>query len=163
MGVKAADFGSIVVMVEFAPALPPHEVTEWSDDDDCFMFKRRQPSATDKVGCGGDMVIFRSSDRSGEFTLKFFQTSPTNKYLNTGLELMEAEDASVFVPISISFIDTNRQDAILGLQGYVKQVPDIARGKDAKVQEWTIVVDKSSVSLGDPVFAAFIAAAAAGQ
>ena len=163
MGLKAADFGSIVVMVEFAPTLPPHEVTEWSDDDDCFMFKRRQPSATDKIGCGGDMVIFRSSDRSGEFTLKLFQTSPTNKYLNAGLALLESEEADVFVPISIMFTDTNRLDVIKGLQGYVKQVPDIARGKDAKVQEWTIVASDTSVLLGDPVFAAFIAAAAAGQ
>ena len=162
MSLKATDFGSIVVMVEFAPVLPPHEVTEWSDADDCFMFKRRQPAATDKVGCGGDMVVFGSADKSSEFTLKLMQTSPTNRYLNAGLALLEG-GAATFVPVSISFVDTNRQDHALGIAGYIKQIPDVARGKDVKEQEWTIVVANGQLDLGDPVFATFIAAAAAGQ
>jgi hypothetical protein len=161
MGIKAADFASIIVAVEFAPALPPHEVTEWSDDGDCFMFKRREDSASDKVGCAGDMVVFRNANKSAEFTLKLMQTSPTNRYLMAGLDLME--NSPQFGLCSISFIDTNRQDTALGILGYVKKPPDIERGKEVKVQEWTIVVEKGALDLGDPVFAAFIAAAAAGQ
>lgn len=159
---KAADFASISVVVEFEGALPPHEITNWSDDDDCFMFKRRQPSATDKMGCDGLMAVFVSSDKSGEFTLKVFQTSPTNKYLNAGLALLEA-GAKTFVPISIQFVDTNREDAIVGLFGYVQKVPDIARGKESKVQEWVIIVEEGIPDLGDPVFANFARAAAEGQ
>lgn len=161
MATKAADFGSIIVTVEFPPVLPPHEVTEWSDDADCFSFKRRQDSASDKVGCGGDMVIFRNADKSAEFMLKLMQTSPTNRYLMAGLDLME--DGAEFAPCVISFVDTNREDHAIGLEGYVKKLPDIARGKDVKTHEWTIVVAKGALDLGDPIFAAFIAAAAAGQ
>lgn len=159
---KAADFGSISVVVEFEGVLPPHEVTNWSDDDDCFMFKRSSPSATHKIGCDGLMAVFASSDKSGEFTLKVFQTSPTNKYLNAGLALLENGGAT-FVPISIQFVDVNREDAIVGLFGYVQKVPDIARGKDSKVQEWVIAVETGIVDLGDPVFLNFARAAAEGQ
>lgn len=159
---KAADFGSISVVVEFEGVLPPHEITNWSDDDDAFMFKRRQPSASDKVGVDGLMAVFVNADQSGEYTLKIFQTSPSNKYLNAGLALLEA-GAATFVPISIQFVDTNREDAITGLFGYVQKVPDIARGKDSKVQEWIIIVETGIVDLGDPVFLNFARAAAEGQ
>lgn len=159
---KASDFKGIVVEVAFAPTLPPHAVTQWSDDADAFTFKRRNPSATDKMGVDGKMALFLSSDRSGEFGIKVFNTSPTNKYLNSGLALQEGGQRT-FAPVSITFFDTNRQDKFIGLFGYVQKVPDIARGNEVKTQEWTIIVENAQALFGDPDFIAFAAAAAEGQ
>lgn len=160
---KAADFRGIVVVVAFPGSpLPPHQVSGWSDDSDAFTFKRRSPSATDKMGVAGEMAVFLSADKSAEFGLKLFATSPSNKYLNTGLQLQDGGQKT-FCPVSVSFVDTNRQDKLAGVFGYVKQVPDVARGNEVKTQEWTLVVEKGQALFGDPDFAAFLTAAAEGQ
>jgi hypothetical protein len=160
---KAADFRGIAVVVAFPGSpLPPHQVTDWSDDSDAFTFKRRAQSVTDKVGVDGKMAIFLSADKSAEFGLKLFATSPSNKYLNTGLQLQDGGQKT-FCPVSITFMDTNRQDKLVGVFGYIKQVPDISRGSEVKMQEWTLIVERGTALFGDPDFAAFLTAAAEGQ
>jgi hypothetical protein len=159
---KSASFQGIAVVIGAPPTVPPQVVTGWSDDDDAFKFTRRNDSASDKMGVDGKMATFLSADRSGEFTLKLFQTSPMNKVLMAILALQEG-GPSTFAPTQISFVDTSRNDKVIGLFGYIKKVPDIQRGKDVQTQEWTIVVEKATPLFGDPSFVGFATLAAEGQ
>lgn len=158
---KQADFISIAVVLT-APPLPPHRVTNWSDDNAALTIKRRTDSFSDKVGVDGRMAVFINADKTGEIGIKVMQTSPTNKYLNAVCRLAQG-GASTFAPISMSFMDTYRQDKATGLFGYVKKPADIERGMEVKTQEWTIITERLDVLFGDPIFSAFATAAAEGQ
>lgn len=158
---KATGFQGIV-MVLSAPPLPVHRVSGYSDADDAIMIERREPSTTDKVGVDGKMAVFQSMNKSGKITIKVFQTSPTNKYLNQVVQLAEGGPAT-FAPIAVSFVDTYRNDRLVGLFGYVMKPASAPRGKDVKEQTWEIVVENLQVLFGDPTFVGFATAAAEGQ
>jgi len=158
---KATGFQGIVLVLS-APPLPVHRVSNYSDADDAIMIERRNPMITDKVGVDGKMAIFLSADRSGKITIKVFQTSPSNKYLNQVCQLAQGGPGT-FVPIAVSFVDTYRNDRMVGLFGYVVKPAPAARGKDVKEQSWEIIVEDLQVLFGDPLFVGFATAAAEGQ
>ena len=85
---KATGFQGIVLVLA-APPLPVHRVSNYSDADDAIMIERREAMITDKVGVDGKMAVFLSANKSGKITIKVFQTSPTNKYLNQVCQLAE--------------------------------------------------------------------------
>lgn len=160
---KATGFQGIAMVLSVANnVLPVHRVSGYSDADDAIMIERRNPQITDKVGCDGKMAIFLSSDNSGKITIKLFQTSPTNKFLNQVCQLAQGGPGT-FVPISPSFVDTYRNDKAIGLSGYVVKPAPAPRGKDVKEQTWEIIVENLQVLYGDPAFVGFATAAAEGQ
>lgn len=124
------------------------ELVEWSDGDDVISIKRRTDSISDKVGCSGSMVVSVSSDKSGEFTFKLQQTSPSNRFLNNLVNLQEAGGA-LFTPVAVLFQDTYRQDLATGTVGYIKKPTEMKRGAMASDQEWTIVTERLDLILGD--------------
>lgn len=135
------------------------EVTGWSDGDDVIKINRRVDSASDKVGAGGSMMVSISSDKSGEFTFKLQQTSSSNKFL-AGLVALQEGGAKTFVPVTCLFQDTYRQDLATGTVGYLKKPADLSRGDKAGDQEWTIVVERLDMLLGDPALVGVLTAAA---
>ena len=135
------------------------EITGWSDGDDVIQIKRRADSASDKVGAGGSMMVSLSSDKSGEFTFKLQQTSSSNKFL-AGLCALQEGGAKTFVPVTCLFQDTYRQDLATGTVGYLKKPADLSRGDKAGDQEWTIVVERLDMLLGDPALVGVLTAAA---
>ena len=139
---RVYSFSNTVVLVNGV------ELTAWSDGDDVIKINRRADSASDKVGAGGDMMVSISSDKSGEFTFKLQQVSPSNKYLMGLCALMEFS-ASTFVPVIVLFQDTYRNDLAAGTVGYIKKPADMARGAQANDQEWVIVVERLDMLLGD--------------
>lgn len=147
------------VIVSAPPIVPAVELTGLSDDDDAIMIKRRTDLATDKVGMRGEMVVSYSPDKSGEITLKVFQESPANKILNTIANLQQGGPSRA-CPVQFLFQDDNRQDRGVGSFGYIKALPEISRGKESAVQEWTIVVERLDLLLGNPLFAGLAIAAA---
>lgn len=125
------------------------EVTGWSDGDDVIKIARLTDSASHKVGAGGEMMVSLSADRSGTFTCKLQQTSPTNKYLMDKLNLQESGIGSLFTPVSVRFQDTFRNDMAAGAQGYIQKKPDTVRGINGNDYEWTVVVERLNEVLGD--------------
>lgn len=125
------------------------ELTGWADGDDVISMKRRNDSASDKIGADGNMMVALSADKSGEFMFKLMQTSPSNKFLS-GLLALEELSAKTFVPVVVLFQDTFRNDLGTGTLGYIKKQPDISRGMNGNVQEWTVVVERLDLLLGDP-------------
>lgn len=124
------------------------QLVEWPEGDDAITVKRRVDSASDKIGADGKMVLSISSDKSGEFSFKLQQTSPSNKYLGGLLNQMEA-GADTFVPISVRVEDTFRNDVSSGAVCYVKKPADLARGMTAGTQEWVIVAENLDMIFGD--------------
>jgi len=137
------------------------ELTGWADGDDVIDIKRRVDSASDKVGADGSMMVSISADKSGEFTFKLQQTSPSNKFLSSLIALQEG-GAKTFVPVSVLFQDTFRQDMATGTVGYLKKPADVQRGANGNVQEWTVVVERLDLLLGDPSIIATVTAAILG-
>ena len=135
------------------------EITGWSDGDDVIKINRRVDSASDKVGAGGSMMVSISSDKSGEFTFKLQLTSSSNKFL-AGLVALQEGGAKTFVPVTCLFQDTYRQDLATGTVGYLKKPADLSRGDKAGDQEWTIVVERLDMLLGDPALVGVLTAAA---
>lgn len=123
------------------------EITGWADGDDLISIKRRVDSISDKVGGGGNMVISISSDRSGEFSFKLQQTSPSNAYMQNLVNTQEIAGAA-FTPISITFQDIYRQDLASGSTGYIKKPAELVRGEHANTQEWGVVVESLQMVLG---------------
>jgi hypothetical protein len=124
------------------------EITGWAEGDDVIDIKRRVDSASDKVGAGGNMMVSVSTDKSGEYTMKLQQTSASNKYLMGLAHLMEG-GPSTFVPVSVLFQDTYRNDLATGTVGYIKRFADIQRGAQGNNQEWVVVVERLDLLLGD--------------
>ena len=135
------------------------EITGWADGDDVIKIARRSDSASDKIGANGDMMVSISADKSGEFTFKLQQTSSSNKFL-AGLVALQEGGAKTFVPVTCLFQDTYRQDLATGTVGYLKKPADLSRGDKAGDQEWTIVVERLDMLLGDPALVGVLTAAA---
>lgn len=135
------------------------EITGWADGDDVIKIARRADSASDKMGANGDMMVSISADKSGEFTFKLQQTSSSNKYLMSLCALQEG-GAKTFVPVNCLFQDTYRQDLATGTVGYLKKPADLSRGDKAGTQEWTVVVERLDMLLGDPALVGVLTAAA---
>lgn len=141
---KVYSFQNTVVLVNGV------ELTGFADGDDVIGIRRRVDSATDKVGADGSMMVALSADKSGEVTLRLLQTSSSNKYLNSLMALQEG-GAKTFVPISLMFTDTYRNDTATGTIGYLKKPADVIRGAAGNSQEWVIVVERLDILLGDPI------------
>lgn len=128
-----------------------YEITGYADGDDVIKLSRRTDGAMDKVGADGKMAVAISADKSGEIVIKLMQTGSGNKYLNTLMNL-QAGGPTSFVPIAVLYQDTYRQDRGVGAFGYLKKLPDIQRGAEINTQEWTIIVERLDLLLGDPLF-----------
>ena len=124
------------------------ELSGFADGDDAFMAERRVDSASDKVGADGKMMVSISADKSGEFTFKLQQTSPSNKMLMALLGLQEFS-AKTFVPINVIARDTYRNDVASGTVGYIKRPAPQQRGMEGTNQEWTIVTERMDLIFGD--------------
>ena len=124
------------------------EITGWAEGDDVIGIKRRVDSMSDKVGAGGSMVVSVSSDRSGEFTFKLQQTSPSNSYLQNKINAMELAGVD-FAPVSVTFQDIYRQDLAGGSVGYIKKPAEMTRGEHSTTQEWALVVESLQQVLGN--------------
>ena len=151
---KVYSFQNTVVLVNGV------EITGWADGDDVIGISRRTDSASDKVGADGTMMVSISADKSGEFTFKLQQTSSSNKYLASLIALQEG-GAKTFVPVNVLFQDTYRQDLATGTIGYLKKPSDLTRGTQGNNQEWTVVVERLDMLLGDPALVGIATAAAA--
>ncbi len=150
---KVYSFSNTVMLVNGV------EITGWADGDDVIKIARRADSASDKIGANGDMMVSISADKSGEFTFKLQQTSSSNKYLMSLCALQEG-GAKTFVPVNVLFQDTYRQDRATGTVGYIKRPPELGRGAQAGAQEWTVVVERLDLLLGDPALVGVLTAAA---
>jgi len=139
---RAYSFQNTVVLVNGV------EITGWAEGDDVIKISRRTDSASDKVGAGGDMMVSITSDKSGEITFKLQQTSSSNKYLTDIVARQEA-GAAAFVPVTVLFQDTYRNDLATGTVGYIKKPSDMTRGTQASDTEWTMVVERLDMLLGD--------------
>lgn len=124
------------------------EVTGWAEGDDVIQVKRLSDSASHKIGADGKMVVSLSTNKSGEFTFKLMQTSPTNAYLCGLMALQENADGNLFIPINCLFQDTLRQDLATGTVGYLKRPADMSRGAQAQTQEWTVVTERLDFLFG---------------
>jgi hypothetical protein len=124
------------------------EITGWAEGDDVIKIKRRVDTAIDKVGADGRMMVSISADRSGEIAFKLQMTSSSNRYLYSLIALQEG-GAATFVPVTLLFQDTFRQDRATGTVGYLKKPADMTRGTAAGNTEWICVVERLDMLLGD--------------
>lgn len=135
------------------------EITGWSDGDDVIDIARLVDSASHKIGADGTMMVSISADKSGEFKFKLQQTSSSNKYL-MGLCALQEGGANTFIPVNVLFQDTYRNDLATGTIGYIKKPTAMQRGAQASNQEWTIVVERLDLLLGDPALVGALTAVA---
>lgn len=124
------------------------ELTGWADGDDVIAISRRVPSATDKVGAAGEMMVSVSSDKSGSLKFKLQQVSPSNAFLGGLCDTMEA-GGSQFVPVFVQFMDTYRNDLGAGSEGYITKPADMTRGANGNNTDWEIVVENLVLVHGD--------------
>jgi hypothetical protein len=124
------------------------EITGWDEGDDVIDIKRLADSASHKIGAAGDMMVALSADRSAEVSIKLQQTSSSNAYIGSLIDLQEG-GAETFVPISLLFQDTYRNDMAEASAGYIKKPADMKRGTGVGPQEWTFVLESLSIDYGD--------------
>lgn len=124
------------------------EITGHAEGDDVIEIGRRNDSASDQIGAGGNMMVSLSADKSGSVKFKLQQTSGSNSFLSKITALQDG-GVETFVPVNIKFQDTYRQDSAEGTVGYIKKHADVKRGAKGGEQEWEIVVERLDMLLGD--------------
>ena len=125
-----------------------HEITGWGKGDDVVSATRNADAGSLSIGADGASVVSMSADRSGEVTLKLRQTSSSNRYLLNRYQQFEAGPAT-YVPIGLTVTDVHRLDKVVGINGFIKKLPDMKRGAEASEQEWTLVFEELYIDLGD--------------
>lgn len=125
-----------------------NEITGWAEGEDLIDIERRNPSVSDKVGAGGEMMASVSADKSGMVKIKLQQTSSSNRLLSDIVDLQESAGSN-FEPISLRFSDTYRQDYASGTQGYIVKPASMKRGATATNIEWEFVVERLDLLFGD--------------
>lgn len=121
------------------------EVTEWDEGDDVINIERRVDSAIDVMSADGVMSVALSADKSGVFSYRLQQTSPTNLILTN---LLNSQENGAFVPIFTQFKDTGGVDLASGTQGYIRKGPPVTRGAGLNGQLWEVVVERLDLLLG---------------
>lgn len=134
------------------------EMTHFAADD-AVKWKYRENRATSKVGADGRMAVAFNADESGELTIKFHQTSPSQKVLQD-LVVLQNGGPNSFMPIAWLWQDTYRQDVAEGAFGYIESVGETSRGKEIAEQEFVLVTEKMNQAFGDPAFVAGLTALA---
>lgn len=148
MAIKVYSFQAAHMVVSAGALMT--SISGESPGDDVFKFTRAEDSVFDEVGADGQMVCSVNTNKSGSTHIKLSQTSPSNAVL-LAIEALAAGGPNTFVPVSVGFQDSNRQDTIGGLSGYIKKIPDISRGVKASHMEWEIRLENLDVILGNPV------------
>lgn len=121
-------------------------LTGLAGGDDAYMFKLAEDRVKKNVGIDGAVALSITNDDSGEATIKFMQTSPSNLYL-MGLTAVQGNTTGL-VPIALLFQDTFRQDRIVGINGWIETTPDVSRGSGINVQEWKLGFEKMTFIFG---------------
>lgn len=121
------------------------ELSGWDEGDDVINIDRRVDSAIDVVGADGIMSVALSADKSGVFSYRLQQTSPSNATLSA---LVGAQENGAFIPIFTQFKDLGGVDLASGTQGYIRKTAPVTRGVGLNGQLWEIVVERLDMLLG---------------
>lgn len=124
--------------------------TNFAPGDDAFKAERLQDLGTLEIGADGLGVFSLNPDKSGQVTVKFMQTSPTNGYLSKLCQAMDYLDT--FIPVVVTHVDTYRQDKLVTLPGVIKKPADLLRGVKQNHTEWVFLFPSLFMDLGDPAF-----------
>lgn len=127
-------FDDLIVIVSGTP------ITGYADGDDVIQAMRREDAFSDIVGADGEMIVIHSPNKSGEFTFRLKQTSPSNKYLNDIFDRQEAGSVA-FAPVDVTFKNIRSGEKVEGVLGYIPKPAELTRGAGHNAQEWRIVVE----------------------
>lgn len=156
---KAHAFKNLHFFISAPPVVPAQEIKGYADGDDVFVADRAVDSVETVVGADGIMSVAIQSDKSGTIKIKLAQTSKSNRFLNTIINLQEG-GPSTMAPIFGMMQEVYRQDSAIGSFGVIKKKPTMTRGKKTNDQEWEFVFERLDLVFGDPVFAGLSTAAA---
>lgn len=138
------DWRRVATMLDGIP------VSGWAPGDDVYKGERLKESATYEVGADGLMTVSVVPDKSGKVTIKLAQTSPLNAYLSK--KCAAQDQLETFVPVTISQLDTYRQDATNTVFGFIEKHADVTRGAKAGTVEWVFIFPEIHFELGAPTF-----------
>lgn len=144
---EVCGFQNITMLVNGTP------MGDFDDSDDALKIEQLEDGIMYKVGADGRLVAFVSSNRSGKFTLRFFQNSPSAAFLQ---KLYNKQmTPGFFAPVFVAMFDSLRDDRADGSIGCIIKPADMTRGTGINPSEWSIVVERLDMSLGTPIFQAF--------
>lgn len=110
------------------------------DGDDAITVARRVDTFSLVVGADGRGVGIRNADISGEITLKFLQTSPTNAYLSG---LLQAQEAGFFRSLPWLLMDVGNQVQLSAAPNCILSKPaDRIYGQGHNGREWKILCEQ---------------------
>jgi len=128
-----------------APMINSFPLSGFAPGDDAISGDRREDAFSDEVGADGEMLVTKTSNKSGLFIFKLQQSSSSNSYLN-GLFVLQ--ETGIFAPVIVSVVDTVTGDSLVGVQGYIKRPAPMTRGAGANTQTWEIVVEDYNAIFG---------------
>lgn len=129
-------------------------ITDFDDSDDALKIEQLEDGVIYKVGADGRMAAMLSANRSGRFTYKLLQNSPSAAYFQN-LYNAQMAGQGFFKPVYVTMQDHLRQDLAEGSVGLIVKPADIVRGANINSSEWQIVVERLDLVLGRPAFAQF--------
>jgi len=116
----------------------------WADGQ-FLNISRATDAYTKHVGAGGDTSRAKSNDRSGEATLTFAQTSPSNDVLSGFATADEISDTGV---VSFTVKDLSGRSTYVSGFAWIRKVPDGTFDKEITDREWILDLTDLDVFTG---------------
>ena len=107
--------------------------------------ERNVDQTTLVVGADGESTVALSQNRSGKFTITLQQSSPSNDYLNSLCNALEARSGG-FVPVLVK--DNNGTTLAAAKKAWVVKRAKASFGKDVENREWILESGNLALDIG---------------
>jgi hypothetical protein len=107
--------------------------------------ERKEDAWTPHVGADGEYARARNRNKSGTVKFTLMQTSSSNDYLSSQMNLDEATGAGTGV---LQIKDALGRTVITGADAYIMKPAPVQYGKELAGREWTLEVPQLDVFVG---------------
>ena len=104
-------------------------------EDTMINVEIEDPQYNDNTNIHGEVTRYKVNKNTAKITITLTQSSSSNDLLSNYVELDRVSDAGSF-PVMIK--DPNGTTLLTSTSAYVKQVPAVEFGAEAKTREWII-------------------------
>lgn len=136
--IRAHSFTQQVLMVQ------GRTIENFGEGDDVINTEWREDGITDVIGADGKMQMSISANESAEITVKLLANAPENDYF---YNLYKQVRQGSIKGISVAMYNSVTGAGEVATTGYIKKLPNNAKGTNAQDKEWVFVVPKVAIQL----------------
>lgn len=137
MAMKPYDGGAVAAVVGGIP------LVQWAPDN-AVQVEYNEDEATLQIGVDGESAYSINRNKSGKFTFRLMQTSPSNDVLMAAVIAFRSK--KILIPIGVK--DLNGRATFACERAVPGKIPVWSAGAEAGVTEWVFNTDKLIANVG---------------